>query len=325
MDKVNGWGKKYTAVVVLLLILLLFCFSPVASIVLADSSDTITVTAVGFIEGAPGGLTLTYVSDYEVGISWIKGEPIEPFPEGTESTAVNTLVRVRWGEIPADRTDGYQVYYGDGNSYSDTATDLTSLTSTPYYRVWSETVYYDINGNILSNIWEEIGIWEEANFMSISWLFMGLLLAAVILVVAMFHSRNVMLGFPSAIFWFVFGGYNYTLSATTWDIHYLIFFASMGMGIFCLFAMYALQAKDLSGPDADRGKFFDEGREPDLRGDIERSSTERGSAERSSTESGDEFDDEFQPSSRVKALRERAARRRSSSVKKKTDWGEFRR
>ena len=99
----------------------------------------------------------------------------------------------------------------------------------------------------------------------------------------------------------------------------MLFRSSMGMGIFCLFAMYALQAKDLSGPDADRGKFFDEGREPDLRGDIERSSTER-----SSTESGDEFDDEFQPSSRVKALRERAARRRSSSVKKKTDWGESR-
>ena len=53
-------------------VLLLIIFINPTS-VLADTSDDITVTVSGWICGAPGGFTLTYISDYEVGISWTKG------------------------------------------------------------------------------------------------------------------------------------------------------------------------------------------------------------------------------------------------------------
>jgi len=139
-----------------------------------------------------------------------------------------------------------------------------------------------------------------------TFMFLALLLIPVALTWAMFHTRDLMLGFPSAVFWFVLGGYCYQQSAITWDINYFIFFASMGMGIFCMYAMYGLRIKDLSGPDADEGTFFDEEQESDLRGDVERQ--------------GEEGD---QPSSRVKAIRDRATRRRSQGIRKKTNWGEF--
>ena len=74
----------------------------------------------------------------------------------------------------------------------------------------------------------------------------------------MFVTRNMMLGFPCAIFWGIFGGYAYMQSATTWDWQYILFFASMGMVIFSLFAAFALRRKDLAGPDADKGAFIDE-------------------------------------------------------------------
>lgn len=44
------------------------------SSVSASTSAEVAVTATGYVCGAPGGLTLTYISDYEVGISWTKGE-----------------------------------------------------------------------------------------------------------------------------------------------------------------------------------------------------------------------------------------------------------
>jgi len=77
--------------------------------------------------------------------------------------------------------------------------------------------------------------------------------------VAMFATRNLLLGFPSAIFWGILGGFAYQQSSTTWDWQYILFFSSMGMVIFCIMAMYALRRTDLSGPDADKGKFIDEG------------------------------------------------------------------
>lgn len=82
---------------------------------------------------------------------------------------------------------------------------------------------------------------------------------AVGLTIAMFVTRNSMLGFPSGIFWAIAGGYAYQQSSATWDLQYLIFFAAMGMVIFSIFAAFALRKRDLSGPDADRGQFIDEG------------------------------------------------------------------
>lgn len=134
-------------------------------------------------------------------------------------------------------------------------------------------------------------------------------LIAIVLTIGMFATRNLMLGFPSTIFWAILGGHCYQESASTWDIYYLIFFASMGMAIFSMYAMYGLREQDLAMPDADKGKYYDEEKEADLRGDIE-----VGKEAPVDEKQGAYFDenDPSKPSARAKALRERAKRRRTT-------------
>lgn len=82
-------------------------------------------------------------------------------------------------------------------------------------------------------------------------LIMGLILLALVLTYALFRTREVMLGFPCLMFWAILGAWFYQESSATWDIHYDIFFACMGMAIFTSYASYALRKGTLSGPDAD--------------------------------------------------------------------------
>ena len=68
--------------------------------------------------------------------------------------------------------------------------------------------------------------------------------AAVALTCTMFLSKSSMLGFPSAIFWALFGGYCYLESTITWDIYFLTAFASLlGMTVFCMLGAYGLREK----------------------------------------------------------------------------------
>ena len=80
---------------------------------------------------------------------------------------------------------------------------------------------------------------------------------AVILTVTMFATKSSMLGFPCGIFWALLGGHAYTLSTTTWDIEYFIFFSSMGMLIFSILAAYGLRTKKEELAEGD--EFIDEG------------------------------------------------------------------
>lgn len=90
-------------------------------------------------------------------------------------------------------------------------------------------------------------------------LILAFMLVALGLTITMFVSRSMLLGFPSGIFWALTGGYAYTQSTIPWgDMYYYLFFASMGMVIFSMFAAYALRSKDIGEPDADREKLIDE-------------------------------------------------------------------
>ena len=147
--------KKWLVILVLLALGLILATVPV----LAGTSAEVTVTATGYICEAPGGLTLTYVSDYEVGISWTKGED-----------AVNTMIRAKYGSVPESRTDGYLVYYGAGTSASDTGVSIDETVAPIYYRAWSEST---------GGAWEEEGI---SNFFEGGgMLFIGMLIFAGIL------------------------------------------------------------------------------------------------------------------------------------------------
>lgn len=187
---------------VVLLVLVLYLVP--AGVVLADSSADITVTASGWVWGAPFGLTIRYISDFEVELEWEKPAPYTPEPPGTVTTVVNTLVRIKWSEAPGTRDDGYLVYYGDNSTYLDTTIDLTSA-QLPYYRLWAETVFYDVSGDIISNEWEEIGTTGGANFMSISFLFIGLILLTLGVTATSFWRRSIVLTMGASLGWLSLG------------------------------------------------------------------------------------------------------------------------
>ena len=80
----------------------------------------------------------------------------------------------------------------------------------------------------------------------------------MVMTALMFLKSNYMLGFPSAIFWGIAGGYAYQHSTATWDMQYFIFFGAMAMVLLSLLAMPALRRRDTAGPNADKGAFLDE-------------------------------------------------------------------
>ena len=79
----------------------------------------------------------------------------------------------------------------------------------------------------------EIGVW------------LGLGAIAVALTLAMFTSKQSMLGFACAMFWAIFGAYSYSLSIGAWgDIYFYTAFASMfGMVAFTALAAFGLREK----------------------------------------------------------------------------------
>lgn len=173
------WKWKRLAFFVVILLLLV-----APTLVSADSTETITITAVGYIVGAPGGLTLTYISDYEIGISWTKGPG-----------AVNTLVRAAYDRLPTDRSDGFEIYYGSGTSATQWIENL-GLVGPIYYRAWSETA----NGT-----WEETGTTGVGNFMSQSFLFIGVIIMAGFLTFLARYTGQLLMRIAAALIWLVLG------------------------------------------------------------------------------------------------------------------------
>jgi len=167
--------------IVVLVFVLGLLLVPVA--VRADTAD-VTVTAQGYICAEPGNFTLTYISDYEIGISWEKGE-----------NAVNTMVRAAYGRVPASRSDGFQLYYGSGTSATHWVTDI-GLVGPIYYRAWSENA---------DGIWEETGSTKEANFMSASFLFIGLIGLTGMLTYFAWRRRHVLICLAASVSWLALG------------------------------------------------------------------------------------------------------------------------
>jgi len=153
--------------------------------VFADSSADVTVTASGWVAGAPGEFTLWYISDYEVEITWTKGED-----------AANTMVRAAFGRLPEDRSDGYQVYYGDGASCTDTALSLAT-PEIVYYRAWSQRA---------DGVWSELfASATTEGFMSASFLFIGLIGLAGMLTYFAWQRRHVLICMAASVSWLALG------------------------------------------------------------------------------------------------------------------------
>jgi hypothetical protein len=142
---------------------------------------------------------------------------------------------------------------------------------------------------------------------------LGVLAAA--LTCAMFASRQSMLGFPAAMFWAMFGAYCYQQSTATWDMYFLIAFASLlGMVFFCMYSAYGLRENnDQKGTDED--EYIDE---------KAKSGDEEGAYfGESKNDTAEDKDDQPHISQRTAELRERARKRKSGILRGKTRWGEF--
>lgn len=123
---------------------------------------------------------------------------------------------------------------------------------------------------------------------------------AVMLTIAMFATRQMMLGFACVMFWAIFGGYAYTLSTATWDIYYLIFFAgAFGMTTFTAISAFALRER--KDNKTDKGEYIDEGK-----GEDERYLDDE-------PDRADDLSNDVDISERTRAVRERAEARRKFS------------
>lgn len=171
---------KLLVIFVLVISLLLFT----SILVKADTSADVTISATGILVGSPGAFTVYYISDFEVGMSWIK-------PVGGN----NTMIRVKYGSTPVDRNDGYLVYYGNLEVANDPNIDLTS-GQLPTYRAWSQRV---------DGVWENMGATGEANFMSQSFMFIGLIIMAGFLTFLARYTGQLLMRIAAALIWLVLG------------------------------------------------------------------------------------------------------------------------
>ncbi len=140
----------------------------------------------------------------------------------------------------------------------------------------------------------------------------GLIFMAVMLLGAMFFTRNSMLGFPSGIAWALVGAQAYTQSVVLWDVYFLLAFSSLlGMVTFSILGAYGLREKrDTLGDES-----MEQGDREMLDIELEKPGYWMGKdrEERDLSSEGDEFDIAGKPSRRSRKVRERADDRRQRS------------
>jgi len=299
---VKKWLRVLIAVVYVVAVLAI----PLTA--LASEVADITITATPIFTAGIINFQVTYINDQRLDFSW-----------GYGIGATKIMIRAKYGDYPSDipdesttPTDGYEVYYGNGVTASDTSVDFDQSPGPIYIKAW---------GQKADGTWYTTADTGQEEGMGMTLLALSIL--ALGLTAAMFATKNMMLGFPCVIFWGVMGGYSYTRSSTTWDWQYLLFFAAMGMAIFSAIAMYALRKRDLDPPKGDyldSGSFIDEG---PSRGKGGQGATLAAEPEEYEEYMNDDMDMVYRPSKRTKELHARAAARRSGQVHRKDSWGEF--
>jgi len=193
--------------------------------VLAASSTNVTVTATGWICGAPDGFAVFYISDYEVGISWVKGEGAE-----------NTMIRAKYGSYPVDRADGNLVYYGDGVVASDTGVNFDEGVADVYYRAWSEDA---------GEVWEEIG---TTNFMENPYMLLIVLVGLAFgFTIASAVLKKGWLAYSGAGGWIIAAIYCFSRHTVTWDTYFSLGFLFLALMLACFFAPLAYKETTMPG------------------------------------------------------------------------------
>lgn len=202
-----------------LFLVLIFLLLPIS--VSADAN--VTVIAVPYTGWAINNFTAVYVSDTQVDISWTP-----------DFGVLNTMVRGKYGSIPTDITDGYLVYYGNGNNVSDTSMNFDlifdNLSNTDdyagiYYRAFAETTP---------------GVFDDSTppaGVEVIMILIALILLSLGLTVGGQGYKNVILVEAGALFWAIFGAYSYYQSTISVGgmsaIYYALFWGGMAMAVVC--------------------------------------------------------------------------------------------
>lgn len=180
----------------------------------------------------PEGLTLTYISDAEIGITWTKGADAE-----------YTMIRAKYGSVPEDRNDGYLVYYGDLEYCSDTGVIIEETITPIYYRAWSENI---------NNVWEETGISDffEGGGMTLVGILMFCGIMSFLSLRSAFFGLKLMAGMSWFAFFVYFQSYPPAILAEGGPAHTAILVVSIGFGVMIVLAGLGRgieQTKDRTG------------------------------------------------------------------------------
>jgi len=127
-----------------------------------------------------GNFTVTYISDSETELSWTKDAGFE-----------TVMVRATFSRAPVDREDGLEIYNGNGTSATHWTTN-TGTSGTIYYRAWSQDAY---------GVWSDLYASGEANFMSTSFLFLGIIMLAAFLTWFCHRRPDVLITLAASAVW----------------------------------------------------------------------------------------------------------------------------
>lgn len=176
-------------------------------------NPVVHITVSAYIVAAPSGLIITYISDYEIHIEWTKG-----------ADADKTMLRGAIGRMPTSRADGYEVYYGTGEE----ATDWVNIGA-------AAPIYYKAFSQKADGFWEPVGVSGEANFMSMSYMWIGLIILSLGLSVICLTLRRSLFGTLAAFAWLlcmIFAYQQTTLNVQIYQALQLFF-------LLCFLAMMA--------------------------------------------------------------------------------------
>lgn len=241
--------KLFFALRVIALSLLLVAM--IATPVMGDTSVNVTVTAVPWISSGITNFTITYISETQLDLSWV-----------FIGDGVNIMIRGSYDGYPDDipnedttPSDGHQVYYGSGTSFSDTSMNFEENAGILYYKAWAQKA---------TGKWYTVP--ESGEQEGISVTLLAFIIAAIALTIATFAIKRgrSLVSIVAAGVWMILGVYNYTRYETLWDIYYALFWLSMGLVIAHTLIPAILKEKAEIEPTID-----DLGEDKELIGDIE--------------------------------------------------------
>ena len=94
----------------------------------AQSVD-IQIWATPMVSGGLDTFMIVYVNETRIDFSWA-------YLAGTD----RAMIRAKYGSYPTSISDGYQVYYGNGVSASDTSVNFDENPGPIFYRAWGQKV-----------------------------------------------------------------------------------------------------------------------------------------------------------------------------------------